>query len=98
MTILRKKTALAPGSRASGFVSSLSRALDNRMPTLDRRSFLKRSGVGVGVGIAAGQLTFVRKAEASPESVRQQDGKGKIEVKRTVCSHCSVGCAIDAVV
>ena len=25
-------------------------------------------------------------------------GEGKIEVKRTVCSHCSVGCAIDAVV
>ena len=25
-------------------------------------------------------------------------GKGKIEVKRTVCSHCSVGCAVDAVV
>ncbi|HMA09344.1 MAG TPA: molybdopterin-dependent oxidoreductase, partial [Ramlibacter sp.] len=25
-------------------------------------------------------------------------GQGKIEVKRTVCSHCSVGCAIDAVV
>ncbi|MDH5708093.1 MAG: formate dehydrogenase subunit alpha, partial [Hylemonella sp.] len=25
-------------------------------------------------------------------------GDGKIEVKRTVCSHCSVGCAVDAVV
>jgi len=98
MTILRKKTALPPGSRASGFVSSLTRALDHRMPTLDRRAFLKRSGVGVGVGIAAGQLSFVRKAEASPEAVRSQDGKGKIEVKRTICSHCSVGCAIDAVV
>ena len=25
-------------------------------------------------------------------------GKGKVEVKRTVCTHCSVGCAVDAVV
>ena len=23
---------------------------------------------------------------------------GKIEVKRTICTHCSVGCSIDAVV
>ncbi len=26
------------------------------------------------------------------------DGKGKIEVKRTICTHCSVGCATDATV
>ena len=43
------------------------------------------------------QLTLVRKAQAAdgqPAAV----GAGKIEVKRTVCGHCSVGCAIDAVV
>jgi formate dehydrogenase major subunit len=26
------------------------------------------------------------------------DGTGKIEVKRTICTHCSVGCATDAIV
>lgn len=26
------------------------------------------------------------------------DGKGKIEVKRSICTHCSVGCAVDATV
>jgi anaerobic selenocysteine-containing dehydrogenase len=25
-------------------------------------------------------------------------GTGKVEVRRTVCTHCSVGCAVDAVV
>ena len=63
---------------------------------MDRRTFLKRSGVGVGVGLAASQLTLVQKAKASGGA--KPDGKGKIEVKRTVCTHCSVGCAIDAVV
>ena len=97
MTILQKKVA-ARESGPSGIVSSLSRAIESRLPTLDRRAFLKRSGLGVGAGIAAGQLSFVRKAQAAPAGAEKLDGKGKIEVKRTVCSHCSVGCAIDAVV
>jgi formate dehydrogenase major subunit len=61
--------------------------------TIDRRGFLKRSGITVGAGAVASQLPFniIGKAEA-------QDAAKKIEVKRTVCTHCSVGCAIDAVV
>ena len=63
--------------------------------TLDRRSFLKRSGLGLGAGAFASQLPlgFVGKADAAAT-----EGGGKAEVKRTVCSHCSVGCAIDAIV
>jgi len=64
---------------------------------MDRRTFLKRSGVGVGAGIAASQLSLVQKASAEP-SKAMLDGKGKIEVKRTICTHCSVGCATDATV
>ena len=61
--------------------------------TLDRRGFLKRSGLTVGAGAVASQLPFnmIGTAEA-------QDASKKVEVKRTVCTHCSVGCAIDAVV
>ena len=81
---------------SSRFVQSLSRGLSNALPTMDRRAFLRRSGLGVGVGLAATQLTLVTKAKAvSPGVV---DSTGKIVVKRTVCSHCSVGCAVDAVV
>ena len=63
--------------------------------TIDRRAFLKRSGITLGAGAVATQLPFniVGKTEAAQEA-----GAGKIEVKRTVCTHCSVGCAIDAVV
>jgi len=61
--------------------------------TMDRRTFLKRSGVGVGAGAVASQLPFsiLTPAEAKEE-------QGKVEVKRTVCTHCSVGCSVDAVV
>ncbi|MFZ5556949.1 MAG: molybdopterin-dependent oxidoreductase [Pseudomonadota bacterium] len=63
--------------------------------TMDRRTFLKRSGVTAGAGALATQLPFsmMGKAEAAKDA-----GAGPIEVKRTVCTHCSVGCAIDAVV
>jgi formate dehydrogenase major subunit len=63
--------------------------------TLDRRAFLKRSGLGVGAGAFASSLPlgFVGEAEAA-----KVEGGGKEEVKRTVCTHCSVGCAIDAIV
>jgi formate dehydrogenase major subunit len=61
--------------------------------TIDRRTFLKRSGITVGAGAVASQLPFSMMGEAEA-----QTGDGKLEVKRTVCTHCSVGCAIDAVV
>ena len=65
--------------------------------TMDRRAFLKRSGIGVGAGAVAGSLPFgmVRKAEAAAEG---GTAGGPIEIKRTICTHCSVGCATDAVV
>lgn len=94
--LLTKKSADARSHAGSGFVQGLRRGLQHALPTMDRRSFLRRSGLGVGVGIAATQLTLVKKAKAAAGG--SIDGTGKIEVKRTICSHCSVGCAADAVV
>lgn len=103
--LLTKKTAPAnsvsrQGEResSSAFIHSLRRGLSGALPTMDRRAFLRRSGLGVGVGLAAGQLTLMRKAEAAGEARPTAIGAGKVEIKRTVCSHCSVGCASDAVV
>ena len=79
----------------SRFSSSLSDSLSRALPTMDRRMFLKRSGIGVGAGIAVSQLGLIEKAKAAADD--KPAGK-KIEVKRTVCTHCSVGCAVDAVV
>ena len=101
MLLTKKQGAAQGGARALGesrspFIHSLQRGLSHAIPTMDRRAFLRRSGLGVGVGIAAGSLTLVKKARAAGAASGM--GTGKIEVKRTVCSHCSVGCAIDAVV
>jgi len=92
--MLTRKSAGAPAQLSSGR-GRLSRSLSGMLAkTIDRRTFLKRSGVAAGAGAFASQLPFnmIGKAEAADESA------GKIEVKRSVCTHCSVGCAIDAVV
>jgi formate dehydrogenase major subunit len=91
MLLTRKST----GAPAQPVASRLSRSLSGMLAkTMDRRAFLRRSGVAVGAGAFATQLPFnmIGKAEAAAEK------SGKVEVKRTVCTHCSVGCAIDAVV
>jgi formate dehydrogenase major subunit len=94
--LLTKKPGAAPAGSRSPFVHSLQRGMTHALPTMDRRAFLRRSGLGVGVGIAASSLTLVKKAKAADTAGNA--APGAIEVRRTVCSHCSVGCAIDAVV
>jgi formate dehydrogenase major subunit len=96
MLLTRKTDSAAQTSGSSAFVGRLQRGLSQALPTLDRRGFLRRSGLGIGVGLAATQLSLVKKANASGSML--SDGASKIEVKRTVCTHCSVGCAVDAVV
>jgi len=90
--LLTRKTASAPSAQ-----SRLARGVAGMLAkTIDRRSFLKRSGLAAGAGAFASQLPFnmIGKAEAAVETRRDS----KVQVKRTVCTHCSVGCAIDAVV
>ncbi len=95
--LLTKKSSAHSGGAASPFVHRLRRGLSQAVPTMDRRAFLRRSGLGVGAGLAASQLTLVKKAEAAnPGS--STDGSGTVVVRRTVCTHCSVGCASDAVI
>ncbi|NUO88758.1 MAG: twin-arginine translocation signal domain-containing protein, partial [Cupriavidus sp.] len=86
------------GASSGRLSQRLAASLAGAMPTMDRRSFLKRSGIGVGAGLAASQLTLLRKADAADDKKAAGDGKTGIVVRRTVCGHCSVGCAVDAVV
>ena len=61
---------------------------------VDRRTFLRRSGLAVGGMAALGsfQLGTVNKAAAiSPP----QPGV-PIEIKKSICTHCSVGCTVTA--
>ena len=88
---LQRKTGMSPVS--GGLTASMVRGVHSALSaTMDRRSFLKRSGVGVGAGAAVAGLSFggIERADAQQAKT--------IEVKRTVCTHCSVGCAVDAVV
>src|SRR4029077_9913572 len=61
--------------------------------TVDRRAFLKGSGITMGAAAFASQLPLNMIGAARAEAKA-----GKLEVKRTVCTHCSVGCSIDAIV
>ncbi|MCL4746319.1 MAG: formate dehydrogenase subunit alpha [Burkholderiaceae bacterium] len=90
MQLQRKvQSAPVPG----GLTASLARGVQSAMAaTMDRRAFLRRSGVGVGAAAAAGGLGFSMVEKAEAQAARN------IEIKRTVCTHCSVGCALDAVV
>jgi formate dehydrogenase major subunit len=58
---------------------------------IDRRAFLKRSGLAAG-GVAAASLPLgmVKKAEAASAAT------GDIKLVKSVCTHCSVGCTVVA--
>ena len=94
--LLTRKSA-DTGTNPSRLVASLARGVSRAIPTMDRRAFLRRSGLGLGAGIAASELMLVKKAQAA-DPAQAAEGAKKLEVRRTVCGHCSVGCAIDAVV
>ena len=96
MLLTRKSTST--GATSSCLVSTLARGVSRAIPTMDRRAFLRRSGMGLGAGLAVSQLTLVKKAQAADPKAAAAGGAVKVEVKRTICGHCSVGCAVDAVV
>ena len=83
--LLTRKSDSTSVVHASPLVGRLQRGLAHALPTVDRRGFLRRSGLGLGVGLAATQLTLVQKAKAAGGA--GATGAGKVEVKRTVCTH-----------
>ncbi len=62
--------------------------------TLDRRAFLRRSGLAVGGLAVVGALpmTGVRKAEAGPPPAQG----AAVTIRKNICTHCSVGCTVIA--
>ncbi|MGI9423848.1 MAG: molybdopterin-dependent oxidoreductase, partial [Hyphomicrobiaceae bacterium] len=84
--MLRKKMrGIANGSRMSSTVG------EQAQSTIDRRSFLRNSGLAVGGLTAAAAVTGGR-----VEKAQAQAAKGTIEIKKSVCTHCSVGCSVIA--
>ncbi len=83
--MLKKRT----GGRIEGgrFASVLAGAAS---AAVDRRTFLKRSGLAAGGLAAVGTLSggMVKKAEA------QAAVAAGVEIRKSVCTHCSVGCTV----
>ena len=74
---------------------SLAGALQGRSDgCLDRRSFLRRSGMVAGSLAALGALPLgsVRKAEAGPPPA----AGAQVTIRKNICTHCSVGCTVTA--
>ncbi|MEO1141989.1 MAG: molybdopterin-dependent oxidoreductase, partial [Pseudomonadota bacterium] len=83
--MLRKKVGgVANGPRLSSTLASISGTAVNR------RDFLKRSGLAVGGLAAAGAVT----AGATKKAHAAGDATGKVETIKSVCTHCSVGCTV----
>ncbi len=58
---------------------------------VDRRTFLRRAGLTLGGGaVAGGILPSMMTRDAS--ATTGEAGSGEVQRRRTICSHCSVGC------
>ncbi len=86
--MLRRKTSQAPAATAGG-IDLLDRAA---RPGVDRRAFLRGSGLAIG-GLAAIGATGGTVAKAQVAEYAVAEGTEKI---KTVCTHCSVGCTVIA--
>ncbi len=81
--MLRKKTrGIARGSHSSSILSQVTGG------KVDRRSFLRGSGLAVG-GLTAFAATGGRVTKA-----QAQGAAARVEIRKSVCTHCSVGCTV----
>ncbi len=91
MKLIRKRSqcATAPGASGQSTCSVSGQAID-------RRTFLRRSGLAAGGAAIATMLplTMVRKARAATENAPMPGVK--IDVRHSICTHCSVGCGVIA--
>jgi formate dehydrogenase major subunit len=86
--LIKRKALQAGRGRHSAVVAGEASNL------VDRRAFLKSSGLAAGALAAVGTLGAgsVRKAQAATAAT----GGGAVELKKNVCTHCSVGCTVIA--
>jgi len=85
MKLIKKRDLTGPEAKhaLSGVLGS----------AIDRRTFLSRTGLALGGGAVAGALptSMIGRAEAKAAAA-----SGEISTKRSVCTHCSVGCGVIA--
>jgi formate dehydrogenase major subunit len=84
--LIKRTERLAQRGGLSAFAGQADRGVD-------RRTFLRRSGLLAGGLGALGSLPLagVRKAKAGPPP-----GGAKVAIRKSVCTHCAVGCTVTA--
>ena len=83
--MLRKKMGgVARGPRLSSTLAT------NSQSAVNRRDFLKNSGLAVGGLTAIGTLNATGATQAAAASA----GSGNAKIVKSVCTHCSVGCTV----
>src|SRR5215471_7754450 len=92
---LRRRAVLIKRAERQARRGALAAALtEHSGGGLDRRSFLQRSGLAAGGLAALGALPLagVRQAEAGPPPAQG----AAVTIRKSVCTHCSVGCTVTA--
>jgi formate dehydrogenase major subunit len=90
MLIKKSSTTGAAPQKAGGKLSGL--LAGATLQTMDRRGFLKASGLAAGGLAAVSALTpaMVKQAKAMPSA------SPNLVKKKNICTHCSVGCTVTA--
>ncbi|MGE0752681.1 MAG: molybdopterin-dependent oxidoreductase [Variibacter sp.] len=85
--LIRKTERQARRSGLAAFAGQSDRGFD-------RRTFLQRSGLVAGglATLGALPLASVRKAQAGPPPAKG----ASVEIKKSICTHCAVGCTVTA--
>lgn len=80
--------------RSVGRAGGLAAFADQADRGVDRRAFLRRSGLTAGglAALGALPLTSVRKAEAGPPP----PAGATVVTRKSICTHCAVGCTVTA--
>src|SRR3981189_1784050 len=85
--LMKRRDGSAGRARLQGIAAGLASGV------LDRRTFLRRSGLAADGGPALGLMPLgsVPKAQAGPKIIG-----APTEIKKNICTHCSVGCTVGA--
>ncbi len=81
----KKKSGVAQGPQSSSFIGTLTEKI------VDRRAFLRGSGLAVG-----GLATAAAVVGSNVQPAHAVSASSAAQIKKSVCTHCSVGCTVIA--
>ncbi len=90
MKLIRKPDSMTPVQGSHSPATG-----DESATGVDRRTFLRRSGLTLGGAALANMLPLGMMRKARAVDITRKAGV-KMEHKRSICSHCAVGCGVIA--